>query len=398
VTIRPLMVSLYFDPVYSGSAIQAFNLATKLKGLGAEPMIVSANLTGSPAHEIYRGIPLYRIPVLKGGDLLRLSFWASFAAFVARVRGRVDVIHAHGTGPHAIVGPVGRLFRRPTILKIAMAGSDINFRGMGRLLGRTTRAMVQPIDRYIATTSAIEAEFAPAGLDASRVRLIPNGVDTDANRPLDPEAKARLRAELGLPEGPLVITVGIVIARKNVDGALRAFAGAVAAGAPGHFLILGPMPDEHAAYHASLRAFISAHGLESRVTFLGFRTPVAPYLQAADVFVFPSRQEGMPNSVLEAMACGLPCLVSGSAGVESSVVTHGESGFALDVADEGAWASTLEQLLTSPTLRARIGSAARQAILANFSLDAIAARYWRLYHELLGLPAPDGSPRTTARS
>jgi glycosyltransferase involved in cell wall biosynthesis len=388
-TIRPLMVSLYFDPIYSGSAIQAFNLATALRRRGAEPIIVSANLSGSPAHELYHGIPLYRVPVLKGSDTLRVSFWASFLALLVRLRGRFDVIHAHGTGPHAIVGPAGWLFRTPTILKIAMAGSDINFRGMGRLLGRTTRAMVRPIDRYIATTEAIAAEFAAAGLDAGRVRLIPNGVDTETNRPLDPQAKAALRRELQLPDGPLAITVGIVISRKNVDGALRAFAAAAGRGAPGHFLVLGPMPAEHAAYHDSLRAMIRTHNLGARVTFLGYRTPVAPYLQAADVFVFPSRQEGMPNSVLEAMACGLPCLVSQSAGVEASVVTHGTSGFALDVADEASWADTLQRLLCEPELRARIGEGARQAIEARFSLDAIATRYWQLYHELLDRPAPD---------
>ena len=395
--IRPLMVSFYFDPVYAGSAIQAFNLARSLQRLGAAPLIVSANLTGSPAHEDYHGVPLYRIPsVGKGSDWQRMSFWASLTLFLARMRRRFDIIHAHGTGPHAIVGPTGRLFRAPTILKVAMAGSDLNFTGQGRLQGRLNRTMVGPVDAYIATTRAIAAEFAPAGLDASRVRLIPNGVDTETNQPVGAERRARLRAELGLPDGPLVATVGIVIARKNVDGALRGFHAAVAGGAPGHFLIIGPMPAEHSGYHDTLRTYVATHGLTDRVTFLGFQSPVTPYLQAADVFLFPSRQEGMPNSVLEAMACGLPCVVSSTAGVEASVVSHEENGFAIDVDDDAALAATLRRLLTDGALRARLGEAARATILSHYSLDAIAGRYWRLYHELLGRRIPEDAARASA--
>ena len=93
----------------------------------------------------------------------------------------------------------------------------------------------------------------------------------------------------------------------------------------------------------------------------------------------------MPNSVLEAMACALPCLVSDSAGVEASVVSHGVTGFALDVESQSAFADTLYTLLTDARLRERIGTAARQAIMERFSLDVVARRYWDLYRELLGL-------------
>lgn len=383
--IRPLMLSYYFDPIYAGSAIQAYTLARALQRLGAEPSIVAANFMDSPAYEEYGGVPLYRLPCLKAEDLRRPTFWASLAQFLAQRRRQFDVIHGHGTGPHAIIGPYGRLLRIPTILKIAMAGSDINFVGHGRILGRVNRSLIRQIDCYIATTKAIESEFGPAGLDPRRVRLIPNGVDTEANRPLPSADREALRATLGLPAGPLVSTVGIVIQRKNVDGALRSFHTVTAQGAPGHFLIIGPMPEEHAAYHEELKAYVATHGLQERVSFLGFRTPVSPYVQASDIFLFPSRQEGMPNSVLEAMACGLPCIVSNSAGVESSVVTDGATGFAIDLDDERAFAETLGRLMTDEPLRRRVGDSARQAIMERFSMDVIARRYLDLYHQLLGL-------------
>ena len=381
------MLSFYFDPVYAGSAIQANTLARALQRLGAAPSIVAANLTGGPAREDYGGIPLYRLPCVGSEDFRRPTFWASFAHFLARRRRQFDVLHAHGTGPHAIIGAYGRLLRMPTILKIAMAGSDINFVGQGRLLGRLNRALVSRIDCYIATTRAIADEFGPAGLDPARVHLIPNGVDTEANRPLTSSERTALRASLGLPAGPLVTTVGIVIRRKNVDGALRAFHRSTAQGAPGHFL--GDRADAGRGRRVprQLHAYVATNGLAGRVSFLGLRQPISPYVQSSDIFLFPSRQEGMPNSVLEAMACGLPCIVSTSAGVESSVVTHAVTGFAIALDDEDAFADTLGSLMQDERLRERIGAAARQAAMERFSMEAIARRYLDLYRQMLGVEA-----------
>ena len=382
--LRPCMVSFHFAPSYSGSAIQAFNLSRHLRRLGACPMVVASNPGGSPAYEEMDGIPIHRIPAPGRGDVQLMSFALALARFLARRRREFDVIHVHGTLQHGLASIAGRVLHRPSVLKVAMLGSDIAFDHQGRTWGRVNRFLVSRFDRYIATTQAIADEFRAQRLDGRRVRLIPNGVDTEVHAPLEPEARQRLRSKLGLPDGPLVIYAGIINARKNVDGILRIWHEAIGLGAAGHLLLAGPVPDApHALPFAeNLRRWIAERRLESRVSFLGHRDPVAPYLQASDVFLFPSRQEGMPNSVLEAMACGLPCLVSSDVGVES-VVSHGHNGWAIDVSNETEFARQLVEALRDPAARARMGACARRTIVTRFALDTIAARYLDLYGELL---------------
>jgi glycosyltransferase involved in cell wall biosynthesis len=385
ISIRPCMVSFFFSPRYSGSSIQALNLSRQLRRLGAEPFIVSANLTGSPAQEIVDDIPVHRLPVLTSPAAQVPSFMASLGSFLIRRRREFDLIHAHGTLQHGMASLAGGLLNKPTILKIAMADSDLAFARQGRAWGTLNRFMVSRFNAYIATTDTIAQEFQSRGLDTTRVRLIPNGVDTEQFAPLPAEAQSRLRAALQLPAGPIVTYVGIINARKNVDGILRIWREVVARGTSGQLVLLGPVPQSAVGrrFYDDLRGYVSANGLDGRVFFTGHQPNVAQYLQCSDVFLFPSRQEGMPNSVLEAMSCALPCVVSRGSGVDA-LIAHGESGMAIDVDSEPEFAAALAGLLESPALRARIGRKARETVMDRFSLARTAERYLELYSQMLG--------------
>jgi glycosyltransferase involved in cell wall biosynthesis len=375
------MISYYFAPNYSGSAIQARNLSRRLRPLGIDATIVSANLSRSASDETIDGLRVRRLGVIGHGRFGFVPFWFSLFWFLLRRGREFDVIHAHGVLPHVTAALAGALIGRPTILKVAMAQSDIAFHRHGRLRGAINRFMVKRFDRYIATTEAIAEEFASQHLDVTRVCRIPNGVDTDVNRPLDAAARTALRRKLGLPDGPLALYVGILNRRKNVDGALRAFRSAVMEGAPGHLVLVGP-PDDDAEYVQTLRTDCNAPELAGRVTIAGYRDNVVDYLQASDLFLFPSKREGMPNAVLEAMACGLPPLVSSSAGV-AAVIDDGRNGFSLPVEDEAGFARLVRDLLFDPARTARLGVEARKTVEAHFSLTAVAARYAQLYDELV---------------
>jgi glycosyltransferase involved in cell wall biosynthesis len=382
------MVSFYFHPEYSGSAIQALNLSRYLRQLGVVPSIVSANLSGQRSNDEVDGIRVHRLPVVRTGAVQVLSFLAALSAFLIRQRHEYDVIHAHGTVQHGAASICGRALGKPSILKVAMAGSDIAFHRQGTFWGTLNRFMVSRFDRYIATTQAIADEFVAQGLAAERVSHIPNGVDTDIHTPLSSASKMHLRAQLGLPPGPLVIFVGIMNARKNIDGILRIWNRAVKQGAPGSLILVGPHPSDPGAvkYHQKLRGYVASEGLDRRVVFAGHRSDVASLLQASDVFLFPSRQEGMPNSVLEAMACGLPPIVSRSAGVDD-LVRDGFDGLTAPVDDESAFAACVSSLLLENGRREAIGAEARRTIVARYSLSAVAQRYAQLYAELLARPS-----------
>jgi glycosyltransferase involved in cell wall biosynthesis len=376
------MLSFYFHPNYSGSAIQAVNLSRHLIGLGVQPIIVSANLSDSPPRDTVEGVSLHRLTTLRPRDLQVPSFSASLLRFLAAHRHEYDIIHAHGVLPHVAASIAGRWLGKPTVLKVAMAESDLAFHRQGRIRGRVNRALVSRFDRFIATTPAIVDEFAERGIEASRVQLVPNGVDTDVFTPLPLEGRSALRRSLGLSDAPLITYVGIINSRKNIDGILRIWQKVCATQPSAHLALVGPKPADADSFLAELLAFVNGAGLSGRVTFTGFKDPVVPYLRAADAFLFPSRREGMANSVLEAMSCGVPCLVSRSAGV-ASVVRHGHNGYAFEVDDEAGFASALAMLLSDTSLRARLGAAARQTVMTGFSLEATARRYRDLYIDLL---------------
>ena len=177
--------------------------------------------------------------------------------------------------------------------------------------------------------------------------------------------------------------VGIINQRKNVDGALRIWRAVCAEHSSAHLVLVGPTQGEADPFYRQVKGFIAESNLGSRVTIAGFKDPVLPYLQAADAFLFPSRREGMANSVLEAMSCAVPCLVSNAAGV-AEIIRHEVNGFALDVDDEAGFARILSLILNDLAIRDTIGAEARQTILAQLSLHETAARYCELYRSLLG--------------
>lgn len=388
---RPCMLSFYFDPVYSGSAVQAHSLSRYLRRLGIEPIVVSANLTASPSFELLREVPVFRIPILKAKDRQIWSFSLSLFLFLIKRRKSFDVLHAHGTLQHIVASAAGRLLRKPTILKIAMADSDIAFHRQGRLWGRVNRFFVLKFDRFIATSSQVRQELIAKGVTPDRICTISNGVDIQLFRPpASASDKRAVRRELGLPDTQIVCFVGIIDPRKNIDGVLRIWRSVSQRGSRGHLVLVGPIPEDregrHGAYYRGLLDFIQQSGLVDQVTFVGRTADVAKYLRSADVFLFPSKQEGMPNVLLEAMSSGLPCVASAIGGVVD-LIRHEETGYLLPLEDEEQFASAVGRLLQQPELAAQVGQSARGFVERNLSLEVIAERYSRLYSELLPSPS-----------
>jgi glycosyltransferase involved in cell wall biosynthesis len=381
------MLSFYFHPSYSGSAVQAMNLAKRLAGLGVSSQVVSANLTRSLPQEVVEGLPVRRLPVAKGANLQVPSFWLSLAWTLLRGRPAIDIIHAHGTLQHTIASIVGRFLGKPTILKIAMANSDLAFERQGRLSGRINSCLVRQFDCYIATSSEVYEECLARGLEPARVHSIPNGVDTHVFAPAASQTeKSFLRKRLGLVDRPTSCFVGTLDTRKNVDGILRIWLAARRKLDSGQLILVGPRPRDGTAtenrYYEGLLDFIRDHHLQDEVVLAGAQSDVASYLRCSDVFLFPSRREGMPNVLLEAMSSGLACIASRAAGA-SDLLHHGENGFLFDVDDEAGMGEILAKLLLHPEATEDIGAKARLTIERRFSLDVIARRYVELYRNLL---------------
>jgi sugar transferase (PEP-CTERM/EpsH1 system associated) len=215
------------------------------------------------------------------------------------------------------------------------------------------------------------------GVDATQIRQLYSGVDTD-----------RFRPPSGLPGRPAdcerqmitIGTVGRLDPVKNQVALLEAVAGLLP-GLPGlRLTIVGDGP---------LRRFLeekaAALGLRDVVTFTGARSDTPDLMRGFDLFVLPSINEGISNTILEAMATGLAVVASDTGG-NPEVVADGVTGRLYEASKPQALSQALLPYLTDPALRRAHGQAGRDRVVQNFSLDAMVQRYLDLYDELLSPP------------
>jgi glycosyltransferase involved in cell wall biosynthesis len=208
--------------------------------------------------------------------------------------------------------------------------------------------------------------------------LIPNGISIDAFSP-DREVRQRVRRELEVePQTLVFVHVGRFAAVKNHEMLVAAFAQLVGQQPlPTELWLVGDGELREAVQHQ-----VRALGIESRVRFLGVRSDIPDLLRAADVFVFPSRWEGNPLSVMEAMAAGLPVVATAVGGVPE-LVEDGASGILVPNEDLHGLVAAMQRMAQNPDLREQMGRAARCRAVERFDIRQTVRAYEALYEEIL---------------
>ena len=388
--LRVCMLSYYYFPEYSGSAIQASNLCHHLNADGVDTFVVSAQFSSKIKKENVDGIMVNRLPIIsRSMDWQIISFWFSMSLFLIKNRNSYDIIHSHGTYIQSFSSLLAKLLGKKSILKIAMANSDVDFKNQGRLFGSFNKFCVDKFDSYIATSNEIYDELLGKGFNEKKIHHLPNGVDTVEKMPSDFKIKQQLKKDLKIPDCPVVLFVGHINQRKNVDLVLRVFNSALKKGAVGHLLLVGPIcvgnRDEKNPYYEDLVRYVDEQGISKHVDFAGHQDNVNAYYNASDIFLFPSKREGMPNVLLEAMSCGLAPIVSNISGTQD-IVDHDLNGYLYNLDEEQAFEDSLFDMLTNKELREKIACEARKKIEDHYSLKEISKRYRALYKSLSAKP------------
>jgi glycosyltransferase involved in cell wall biosynthesis len=223
----------------------------------------------------------------------------------------------------------------------------------------------------------------------SRIEVIQNGVNLQrfSVRKRNPQAM-KLRHGLGIGDDEMMITtVGAVMPRKGSDLLLDAWTRINAAHNNSHLVYVGPRKDLEtpglADFKKRLEMLRAASGNPERVHFVGLADNVESYLSGSDLFVLPSRREGMPNSVIEAMACGIPVIITPFVGLSDDLGTAGKEYLLADFSAESL-AAAITSLLKDHSLRAMLGKQGRTWIETTMDLEHSLDRYADLYHELAG--------------
>jgi glycosyltransferase involved in cell wall biosynthesis len=264
---------------------------------------------------------------------------------------RSEILHAAGYASTLMA----RLTTRFLPARAVLHAHDLHRPGLA------IRALEAALSRHSDTGvcvshAAREVAAAVYRLPPENVRVIHNGIDIDRFRDILPGARARVRAELGIPSAAPVI--GIVARIYAVKGhrALIAMMPEVLTDLPdARLLIVGDGPDR-----SSCEAMVDKLGLRQRVIFTGQREDVAELLCGCDAFAMPSDSEGLPMSAIESLAMGVP-VVGYDVGGVSEVVHHGYTGCLVEHGDTAAFVLALISLLKNPLTHAAWSENARAA-------------------------------------
>ena len=328
----------------------------------------------APGHlaEGLRNIGVEVVSLDKGPGLRLKGFWGALRAFK---RVRPHVVHTHQIGALFYAGPAARLAGVPVVVHTEHGKHFEESRRL-RILGRLG---ARHADRVFTVSDDIARDaFRLKVFSPRRTRTVINGIDVERfSRPADVTG---LRKTLRLAEDNFVVgTVARLSPVKDQGTLIEAF-GLLLKRKPGtHLGLVGD-----GACRAELEAQARSAGLDAYVHFAGAQDDVVPYFKLFDVFALSSLSEGIPLSILEAMAAGVP-VVSTAVGGVGEIVSDGKTGVLVAPGQPETLATALANLAGNPARRSELAAAARKMVEREYSLARMARTYLDEYRKLLEL-------------
>lgn len=386
---RVLLVAGAYSPERSSGGLQSAAVARALRTrLDARVLTTSSDPSLRPNDEV-DGVPVSRIYINLNSLLAFVGALPQMVVALVRLLPRVDIVHIQGySTKNILVMALARLFGRPVILHLQTARHDEP--PAVKAQGLLAWWAFAGANAYLSVSPGLTASYLAAGLPAGRIREVPNGVDASRFRPASAQERASLRARLNLPASrPLILFVGVIAPDKQPHVLLEAWlrlqqdpataSTLVLVGAtdPTLFELDGRLIDQ-------LRATAQASGFADRVLFVPPTNQIQDYFRAADMYVMPSLREGLPIALLEAMACGLPCVASRLPGATDVMVEDGVNGQLVPVGEAAAFAAAIAGILAAPEVATRLGAAARRTVEERYTMERVADMWLDAYYEVLG--------------
>jgi glycosyltransferase involved in cell wall biosynthesis len=396
---RVCILTETYYPVIGGGETQARLLADGLAGAGFSVIVMTRRSDGALAKVEQVGpATVYRLPPVGRGQLKKWGLLLSALPKLIQLRREYDLIFVSGfriVGITAVV--VSRLLGKACVLKADSQGemSGEFFRAglaklkietdslLFRLFLRLRNRILRRADAFVAISEAEVDELETTGIRAGKIWRIPNSVDLERFHPVSPEDKISLRQKLGLRErARIVIYTGRLVSYKGLPLLLRVWKEIAAQHDDVYLLLVGPGSLDIHNCETELRQYVQQEGLENCVRITGEVRNVEEFLQAADIFAFPTESEAFGISLVEAMACGLPVIAT-PVGAIREIVTEGQDGLLVQPGDGDGLLQALETLLADSELSWRLSQAARVTAHDCYSSMAVNERYMTLFRSVL---------------
>ena len=367
--MRILIINSEYPPIGGGAGNASAHIADQLKTFGHEVMVVTSRFENLPHREQKENLTIYRVPSLRrkqdrSNPLEQVLFIFSASLWLLSL-----IPHARPAATLAFFGvPSGvvawlmkKLYQIPYV--ISLRGGDVpgfrpyDFHFYHKLASPFLRVIWRNASAVVANSKGLR-QLAQAFDARFEIPVIPNGVDLELYKAVERDWSS-----------PRLLSVGRIVHQKGLDLAMHALG--ELKDLDWQWTIAGDGPQME-----SLQSLAQELGIEDRVVFLGWqsRRQLIEQYQNANIFLFPSRHEGMPNAILEAMASGLPVIATCIAGSEELVV-DADTGLLVPQEDIESLQGALKKLLSDAALRQHMGAASRRRVEENYSWESTAQQY-----------------------
>lgn len=364
-----LIINSEYPPIGGGAGNASANIASHFAQMGHKTAVITSRFGKLPHLEKHQNLILYRIPSLRRKQdrsnpfeqlvfLFSASLWT--LGMVPRFKPNATLAF-FGVPSGAISWLLKKVFGIPYI--ISLRGGDVpgfrpyDFQRHHKILAPFLRIIWKDASAVVANSDGLR-QLASIFDSRFEISIIPNGVDLQ-----------EYATEMRIWSPPRLLSVGRLVHQKGLDLAIRALA--QLKDLEWEWCIVGDGPQI-----TNLKSLATELGIQDRVSFPGWRShaELVECYKNSNLFLFPSRHEGMPNAVLEAMASGLPVIASRIAGNEELVV-DGETGILFPSEDVEALCLALRLLLTDGSQRQVMGNASRRRAEALYSWESTAQQY-----------------------
>ncbi len=360
---------------YYGAERVLVTLAKYLQKAGVDVSTGIFSATHGAAHEVAErageaGVAVFEVPCAGRVDL------GAVRTLRRRIREmRASVVHTHGykTDLYARLACWG--LGIPLVATYHHGTAEPNQEWTLKLYDKLDYQVLRTFDRVVAVSDPIRAFLAQAGVPQRKVSVILNGIDLGD---FPENAEATLRRDLSLGNARTVGMVGRLHPEKGPQQLLAAAQKVLNQLPDVIFVIVGDGPQRR-----ELDDLVRTLGIDKSVRFPGFRTDMAGVYRSLDVVVLPSLNEGLPMTLIEAMAMKRPVVATDVGGVPA-VVRHNETGILLKSADPQGLAQAIVELLQDPARAARLAGSGQDLVKARYSADRMTREYLDLFRGVCG--------------
>jgi glycosyltransferase involved in cell wall biosynthesis len=381
-----------------GGETQARALAEGLVAEGFEVMVLTRRSHASLKRiERFGQVAVYRLPPVGRQHLKKWGLMFTGLLALIKLRRQYDLIFVSGfrvIGMPAVI--VSRLLGKPCVLKAdnngemsgaffaaGMAKIGLNSNSsLFRLFISMRNRILRKATGFVAISTEILNELTTYGVTPPKLAFIPNSVDAKIFCPVSSHTKESLRKDLALPpEHTIVIYAGRLVSYKGLPLLLQVWKRLRCENDRICLLLVGSGSLDIHNCEEELRDFVRTNDLRDTVLFTGEVRNVNKYLQASDIFVFPTKKEAFGISLIEAMACGLS-VISTSVGGVKDILQHGQNGLVIQPSDFQQLYSALDMLITNVPLSACLGQAAWRTIQDRYSAEIVTQEYVELFKRI----------------